>query len=683
MTMCGIAGFYLKEAANDLRLQAANLEQCLPRMNHRGPDGRGTYFEGRIGLGHTRLSIIDLEGGKQPMATHDRSLWITYNGEVYNFLELRLELTEKNYQFQTRSDTEVILYLYQEYGIECLQKLIGMFAFAIWDVRNNSLFLARDRLGVKPLFYAATTKGVFFASEIQALLDLSQVSREINPAALSSYLTFQYVPAPSTAFLNIQKLLPAHFIKINKGHIERTQRYWFPKLARQEGYNAASSISLPPDACEGKGELANSFSHSALREGESSAKGVKNRKPSYREAKEDLINLMRDAVKRRLISDVPLGAFLSGGIDSTIVVALMSELCQEKVKTFSIGFAEESFNELPFAKLVAERFNTDHNEFVVKPNSIEVLPELIIKLGEPMADPSLLPTYFVSKVTSQHVKVALSGEGGDEAFAGYRKYALCHWASILQKWRIKPIWLAIRRAVLAGERVFNPTRRDKRFPSGLADEIMGLAQPLERYLKLVTCFQEEDQRELLTEEFLQMQAEEGRNAEAIRSIFCEFGSVDELSRLQFADLNTTLPDYILYKVDTATMANSLECRSPFLDYRIMELALSLPWWYKINLLSREGKRILKSSFDDRIPPEILKRRKAGFTPPLSRWLQNELSPHLRDVLLDNGDDFFRIVKANKLEKLIKLHQEKEGGLGKKMWSLLILKFWFMLMKPTL
>lgn len=681
--MCGIAGFYLKETAADVRVHAAHLEQCLPKMHHRGPDGRGTYLEGRIGLGHTRLSIIDLEGGKQPMANHDRSLWITYNGEVYNFPELRHELLNKNYHFQTRSDTEVILYLYQEYGIDCLQKLIGMFAFAIWDARKNRLFIARDRLGVKPLFYTETSNGLFFASEIQALLELSQVSRDINPSALRNYFTFQYIPGPATAFLHIEKLLPAHFLKIQKGHIERNQRYWLPKLAGQEGSGADSRISLLKGDSAGQGEPADRIPYSKLTQGESTSWGVTGLKPSHREARQGLIDLMRDAVKRRLISDVPLGAFLSGGIDSTIVVALMSEFCQEKVKTFSIGFDEESFNELPFAKLVAERFNTDHNELIVKPKSIEVLPELIIKLGEPMADPSLLPTYFVSKVTSEHVKVALSGEGGDEAFAGYKRYALCLSASLFQKWRLQPMWLILRRAALTGERLFNPRRRDKRFPSGLADEIMSVNDPLERYLKLITCFQEEEKNDLFTGTFLQMQAEEGRASEPVRGIFNDFGAADELSCLQFVDLNTTLPGYILYKVDTATMANSLECRSPFLDHRIMELALSLPWWYKVNILTREGKKILKASFKNKIPQEILKRKKAGFTPPISRWLQNELSAHLKEVLLDKGDDFSRIINAHKLENLIRLHQEKEGGLGKKMWSLLVLKLWFKLMKPGL
>ena len=623
--MCGIAGALYFDASRTV--DPALLRRMNEVLAHRGPDDAGTHVDGPVGLAHRRLSIIDLSpGGHQPMASASGDHWITYNGEIYNFLELRRELEGAGIVFRSRSDTEVILALYERFGVECLRYLRGMFAFAIWDARRRTLFVARDRLGKKPLYYYRDAEKVLFASEPKGILQDATVPVTPDVEAIHHYLSYGYVPSPLSAFRGIRKLPPAHWLLVADGAL-RVERYW--------------DLRYRPKA-------AGSEAHFA----------------------DELRARLEECVRLRMISsDVPVGAFLSGGIDSSAVVALMSGLASRPVKTFSIGFEEERYNELPYARMVAERYGTDHHEFVVKPDAVEVLPDLVWHYNEPFADSSAIPTYYLAKMTAQHVKVALNGDAGDENFAGYLRYAANRAA-----WRYDRLPALVRhgveRAVAAlPERGHTRSlyRRGKRFFTAIAEE------PRRRYARWVTIFPNAAKAALYTPAFHAATA----HVDAIDLLVGAYDAVDAdnvLDATLGVDVATYLPDDLLVKVDIASMAHSLEARSPMVDHTFMEFAASLPPSMKLKGLTT--KHILRQAVGPLLPRPVLDRPKMGFGVPIDRWFRHELREMAYDTLLSRRALDRDLFRADAVRTLLDDHVSgrTEGHPG--LWSLLVLELWF-------
>ena len=623
--MCGICGklnFNREEP-----VEGGLIKQMCQVLSHRGPDDEGTYVKRNCGLGHRRLSIIDLSpAGHQPMSNEDGTVWIVFNGEIYNFPELRKFLEARGHRFASFTDTETILHLYEEEGTGCLRKLRGMFAFAIYDERNERLFLARDRVGKKPLAYALTDNSLIFASEIKAILLDPAIRREIDFTVLHHYLTYEYCPSPHTIFKGIQKLPPAHFLIWEKGKAN-IERYW--DLRYQE------KLILPDEEAYGE---------------------------RFRE-------IFEEAVRIRLMSDVPLGAFLSGGIDSSATVAWMSKLSSEPVKTFSIGFEEEEYNELPYARIVADRFKTDHHEFMVRPNAMEILPKLVYYYNEPFADSSAIPTYYVSKLTRGHVTVALNGDGGDESFAGYERYIADRLAGYYQ---LVPAVLRekiIRKVVELlphSENRRNFFRRLKRFVRGISEE------PERRYVRWICFFDNEMKDDLYCSEFKEL-------VRGIDSVdltvqwYAKADGKDFIDRTLFVDAMSYLPEDLLVKVDIASMANSLEARSPFLDHRLMEFAASLPGHLKLN--GMVTKYLLKQSLKGILPEEVLKRKKMGFGVPLDRWFRGELKEMAFDTLLSPAALQRGYFQKKSVERLLNEHVTLRADHSYRIWALLFLELW--------
>src|SRR5215212_7029051 len=579
--MCGIVGYV------NLDGRAAD-RALLGRMNeaihHRGPDEDGYYLKEHVGLAMRRLAIIDLSGGQQPISDEDGTAWIVYNGEVYNYREVRKELEARGHRFHTDCDTEVVLHAYLEYGADCPKHLRGMFAFAIWDGRRRELFVARDRVGKKPLLYAKTADSFVFGSEFSALLLHPSVGREVDRGAINDYLSFMCVPAPLTAYRDIRKLEPGHSLTLKSDCEVKTERYWQPDFSKK--------IKITEE-----------------------------------EAGERALELLREAVRVRLMSEVPLGAFLSGGIDSSTVVALMSEASPAPVKTFSIGFEEQDFSELHHARRVAEYVGADHHEFVVRPDALEVLPTLVEHYGEPYADSSAIPTYYVARETRKHVTVALNGDGGDECFAGYERYAAMR---LSERYRRLPGVLrerVIRQALeLLPISELRPSRARKvrRFLRAAS------LPPVERYLSWVGIVQRDAKDELYTDEFNEEVG--GRDASAwLRPWFARANGAGVVDAALLADTMTYLPNDLLVKVDIASMAVSLEARSPFLDHHVIEFAASLPENLKLRGLTT--KYLLKRVLKKLLPAENLKRSKMGFGVPIGHWLRGQMQPFLRETLL--------------------------------------------------
>jgi len=623
--VCGICGYLSREP-----LPAGTLGRMCAALRHRGPDDTG-FFESRadglfVGLGHARLSIIDVEGGHQPIANEDGSIVIVQNGEVYNYGELRRALVERGHRFRTRSDAESVLHLYEEAGMGFLDELRGMFAFAIWDGRARSLLLVRDRLGQKPLFYYRTPNGVIFASEINALLQSGVVPRRVNAAAISHYLTYQYVPHPLTAFEGIMKLPPAHYLRLTANGAVEKRRYWLPRVEPDE--------SLGEERC---------------------SKRVR--------------ALLEESVRLRLMSDVPVGAFLSGGVDSSIIVSLMSRQGRDGVQTFSIGFEEEDYNELPYARLVARANDTTHREFVVRSDAVEVLPELVWRFGEPFADSSAIPTYYVAKMTSEFVKVALTGEGGDECFAGYPRYKAvrlgCAFDGLPRALRgVLKYLVGARRYDLSGR--WRWVRRAGKLFYGLR------FSPAERYYFWVSIFDDAAKLELCTPDFLR-HIERESSFDFLAQYYELAKDADMLTATMFVDMMTYLPCDLLTKVDITGMANSLEVRSPFLDHRLIEFVLKIPPRLKMRAL--KGKRILKRACGDILPREILRRRKHGFGVPVSEWMRGELEPLLRDLLLDGRTLSRGYFRPDAVARLVEEHIQGRADNGARLWALLVLEIW--------
>jgi len=628
--MCGICG---KLNFDGRPVDEGLIRKMCSVLAHRGPDDEGVYTskhgarstEHGIGLGHRRLSIIDLDTGHQPMSNEDGSIRIVYNGEVYNFLRLREDLEKKGHRFRTRSDTEVIIHLYEDYGPDCVKYLRGMFAIAIWDSPRQRLFLARDRLGQKPLVYTLTSSSFIFGSEIKAILADPQIKREVDLEALHHYLTYGYVPAPLTIFKGIKKLPPAHTLVWEKGQV-KIERYW--------------SLSYIPKL--------------QLKEEEYVPR---------------LLELLKESVKLRLISDVPLGAFLSGGVDSSAVVAMMAELSDRPVKTFSIGFEEASFNELKFARIVSRRFGTEHHEFVVKPDALEILPKLIWHYNEPYADSSAIPTYYVSQITRQHVTVALNGDGGDEAFAGYERYLANKIARSYEK-----IPAFIREGVILPLINRLPedttrkslTRRIKRFTAAIRET------PERRYVRWVSIFNNLQKKELYSSEMREGMVDLD-SVNLLVDVYRQAKADNFLDSTMFVDCMTSLPDDLLVKVDIASMANSLEARSPFLDHKLVEFAASLP--PDLKLKGKTTKYILKKALKEYLPKDILYRDKMGFGVPIGRWFRNELKDYAYEILLDTRAKERGYFNPDSVKKILDEHTSGRIDHWCRIWGLLNLELW--------
>jgi len=624
--MCGIvAAVDFSGAAPE----AAQLLHMCDAIRHRGPDDRGiirlprTPSDRRVpaaGLGSQRLAIIDVAGGHQPICNEDETIWTVLNGEIYNFPELRKTLEAAGHRFSTRSDTEVIVHLYEDHGEDFVRELDGMFALALWYERQHKLILACDRFGKKPLLYAEAGDRLSAASEFSALLLDPTVSTTLDADALDCYLAYMSIPAPLTIYRGIRKLPPAHvLVRDRRG--TRIKRYW--------------SLPFAPK-----------------------------RAMSDADAEQELMSRLTDAVRKRLLSDVPLGAFLSGGIDSSAVVALMARLMDRPVQTFSIGFEDAAFNELPHARAVANAFNCDHHEFVVRPDAVSILPTLARHFGEPFADSSAIPTYYLSQLTRQHVTVALNGDGGDETFAGYRWHLANRMA---ESWQRAP---AALRAAVRGTFERLPPATDRHHWRARLIRFIRAAESSrpDRYRAWVGVFSPDLARTLVGRA-------NGVSASitAIEQLFDGVKSLDPVDAMLAVDTAFYLPTDLLVKVDIMTMANSLEGRSPFLDHQLVEFVATLP--SRMKLRGRTSKYLLKHAFSNILPASILRRGKRGFAVPIGRWFRGELRDFLRDHLLSQTFSENGLFDRAVVQRLVDEHQSSRADHSHHLWILLMFELW--------
>ena len=617
--MCGIAGMLAAdlEAAPDTEA----VQRMCDAMVHRGPDDHGLRVDGPCALGHRRLSIIDLRPeGAQPMTNEDDTGAVVVNGEIYNFQELRRGLESKGHAFKSKSDSEVVLHLYEERGLDFLDDLRGMYALALWDGRRRRLVLARDRFGKKPLFYHAGHDGLVFASELGALLASERFQPRPDVDAIDSVLSLQYVPSPSTAFVGVLKLPAGNRLVCEAGTVHEPEPYFELSFAKP-------------------------------------------RTGTLSELTEELRARIDDAVRVRMVSDVPLGAFLSGGIDSSLIVAFMAMHSSQPVKTFSVGFTSKDHSELPYAKLVAERYGTDHHEMVVEPDMVSVIPEFVRHYGEPFGDSSALPTWYLCQYTRTGVTVALSGDGADEALAGYRRYS--H-SRIARKIRRLPGPLPSLVAGALG-----------RIPIPAAQQVRGYGRRLMeaehvRFLGLAAHIPHEDRLAIYSPVMRERFAED-QVAHRFERLLAESSTADPVNRLLELDINTYLTDDILTKVDIASMAHSLEVRCPFVDQDLMMFAASLPGSVKLRGL--KGKLILREVAKELLPDEILNRPKQGFGVPVDRWMREDLAPMSRDVLLDKTARERGLFEPKAIEALLAQHQRGEPR-GDQIWALMVLELWY-------
>jgi|SRR5579884_369998 len=618
--MCGICGTFEFDNREDIPRERIHVMNQT--MVHRGPDDGGVFVGPGIGLGHRRLSIIDLAGGHQPMSNEDDSIWVLLNGEIYNYSELRAELQSRGHRFKTKSDTEAIVHLYEDYGEGCFERLRGMFAIALWDARNRKLILARDRVGKKPLFYYANNGSISFASELKALLAADSLPREIDELSLSDFFSFGYIPAPKTIYRAARKVLPGHYLVASSSGIQETA-YWDLSFGKIEHRGLSEW-----------GEL--------------------------------LRHELCEATRIRLMSDVPLGAFLSGGIDSSSVVAMMSHLMKRPVTTCSIRFDEEEYNEAEYAQQIAERFSTDHYVETVKPDAIDIVHKLAWHYDEPFADSSAIPTYYVSKIARQKVTVALGGDGGDESFAGYRRYKLDHFENVLRRYFPS----VLRRSVFAPlGRWYPPLAWAPRVFRARAT-LQSLSQsPLEGYFNSISYFRPEDKSHLFTKDF-QQRLGGYDSIEVFREYYDRADTSDLLSKIQYVDIKTYLTDDILTKVDRASMAVSLEVRAPMLDHKFLELAASIP--SELKLHNGTGKYVLKKALEPILPESILYRPKQGFAVPLGIWLRRELKDMARQVILETQDG---ILEPKFLKKIWDQHQKGHHDRSALLWAVLMFRTW--------
>ncbi len=618
--MCGIAGI-VSAAAGD-RIEVSTIHRMCQAIVHRGPDDEGIFVKDGTGLGMRRLSIIDLAGGHQPVFNEDRSVWIVFNGEIYNFPELRAELVSRGHRLTTHSDTEVIVHLYEEMGSDCVQKLRGMFAFALYDERRRKLLIARDRFGKKPLHYALSGERLYFGSEIKAIHAVAPELAEVNNEALLQYMYFGYVPDPITAFLPIQKLPPGHLLEFEAGKI-RIRQYW---------------------------DLPHYSTHQPT---------------SEEECLEELEWRLAEAVKIRLISDVPLGALLSGGIDSSTVVALMARASSKPVKTFSIGFNHDDFNEAHYARIVAKRFGTDHHELVLEPNVVETVETLTSSMEEPFGDSSMLPTYYVSCMARKHVTVALSGDGGDEVFAGYDRYGIHLRRKIFERiprwaWR----WYR--------EQIY------PRLPHNMRGKKFSYNVSLpwrERYvdgISFVPSFERD--LPLWSNEFRETLKGAANPEDVMYGYFGRAPADDPISQMLYVDTKTYMVADILTKVDRMSMATSLEVRVPILDHLFVEWATGLPPEWKLR--GRSQKYILRKLAERvGVPREALYRPKRGFALPLVHWMRNELKDLIITVLLEPKTMQRGYFSPEGVRRLLEEHFSGRRDQSGRIWRLLMFELW--------
>ncbi|MBX3443907.1 MAG: asparagine synthase (glutamine-hydrolyzing) [Planctomyces sp.] len=647
--MCGIAGAAWTERGLPLPTDA--LARMTAAIAHRGPDDSGDYWSAdsrgaqdgaptRPGcaLGFRRLSIIDLAAGHQPLSNEDGSVWIVFNGEIYNYRELRQDLEARGHRFSTHTDTETIVHLYEEHGIDCVRRLRGMFALALWDAGRQRLLLARDRIGKKPLFYTHADGRLVFASELKSLLQLADIPREVDPEAVDLYLTYQYVPHPRSILKGVHKLSPGHVAVFERGALD-VRRYWRPP------YDDADA-----------GDLADP----ALQEC---------RRWSAADWTSHLRRTLTDAVRLRMRSDVPIGAFLSGGIDSTITAGLMQSLSDRPILTFSIGFPIPQFDERRFARDAAQRLGTEHHEYVVEPSALESLPRLSWHYDEPFGDSSAIPTMYLAEVTRRQVTVSLSGDGGDELFAGYDRYEavrLARLADRLPQFLRNVFGWGLWQKIPTSSAQMSFGRRAKRFLGGLSES------PERRYLKWVGMFDRDRRQDLYTPEF-RRRIEGFDSGRFLLDCYAMCVDRDFVTRTTCADLLSYLPCDILTKVDIASMAHSLEVRCPFLDHHVVELAARMP----IELKQRggRGKRILIDAFGDLLPQSIQDRPKMGFGVPIDHWFRNELRDLVNDILLDSRAVARGYFRPEAVRRLIGEHQSGRWDHSYRLWTLICFEQW--------
>lgn len=620
--MCGICGTI--SIKSDHLPSMSILKRMCRTLRHRGPDDEGYYQDQQANLAMRRLSIIDLETGHQPMTNEDQTVWLVFNGEIYNFREIRADLKRRGHLFSTQSDTEVIIHAYEEYGEKCVEYFNGMFAFAIWDLARQRLFLARDRLGIKPLHYWATRDGIVFGSELKAVLADPSVPQEIDFSALDLYLTLEYIPVPLTIFKDIQKLPPGHWLTFSEDGL-KVEQYWDVPV-----------LEIPTDS---------------------------------RDYVDQLLALIDDAVRLRLVSDVPLGAFLSGGIDSSTVVASMSHAMSTPVQTFSIGFDDATYNELPFARLVARTFETEHEESLLEPNIAELAEELVAHLDEPFGDFSIFPTYLVSKVARRSVKVVLSGDGGDEIFGGYETYVA---QQLDQIYRLLP--RSIRQKTLPAILNRVPPRpakkgmvnKAKRFVEGAS---LPAALMHTRWMMFMTA---KDKASLYKSELRTTLNGQGVDT-LLANYFQRAVGLDPIAQQQYVDVKTYLVDDILTKVDRMSMAVSLETRVPLLDHRIVEFALNLPPQLKLH--RGQTKVILRQAAAKRLPPQVLNKPKQGFSIPLKHWLRGPLKPMMLDLLSNDCVRRRGYFQSETIDRWVSEHLTARVNHSHRLWALMVFELW--------
>lgn len=621
--MCGIAGIFRRDGAVPSQDHIQNMTRLLA---HRGPDGEGYHLDNSIALGHRRLSIVDLSAaGTQPMQNEDGQYWLTYNGEVYNHLTLRDDLLSHGHQFVSQTDTEAIVHGYEQYGSEVLQRLNGMFAFAIWDAAAQTLFIARDRIGIKPLFYGLFDDVFLFGSELKAILAHPAAQRELDPIALDLYLSLNYTPAPYTLLKGVRQLLPGQYLTISREDFQpRCQTYWDVR------YDQPLNIG-------------------------------------FDDAQVEFERLLRAAVEKRLMADVPLGAFLSGGLDSSAVVAEMKAITDD-VKTFSIGFGERKFNEAPYAKHVADHLRTQHFEKIVTPELATILPKVVWHGEDPLADSSMIPVYYLSQMTREQVTVALAGDGADEILAGYPTYLATQWARGLS-------WLPHQLIQNTVQPILNqlPTTEGKvsrgeklsRFMAGVG---LSWQEAHAVWRQIHTTAQK---RALIRPDFL---PDQNTLFATYKSYYDKSRSDDMLANLLYVDTRFYLPNDMLVKVDRMSMAHSLEARVPFLDHELVEFVAKLPSNYKLK--GQIGKFLLRASMKNRLPQNTLQRPKEGFNIPASKWLRGELSDLMHDTLTQEHLASMGIWQEQGVRKMMNDHQQRKGDYGHQLWGILTLGIWW-------
>ncbi len=622
--MCGICGILYKDA--ERRVDASTLRQMCDTLVHRGPDDEGHVVLNHVGLGMRRLAIIDLSTGHQPLTNEEKTIWIVFNGEIYNYRELRTQLEKAGHRFKTASDTESIVHGYESWGKAVCERLNGMFGLAIWDEQEKMLMLARDRLGIKPLYYYEDDEKLVFGSEIKAILRCPGVRRRVDLSALDNYLTFEYIPSPRSIFQDIRKLEPGHFL-VWKDNELTTRPYW--KLIPQE-------------------------------------------KPYTKdEAGQRLAELLEDSVRLRLVSDVPLGAFLSGGIDSSIVVAQMARLMNQPVKTFSIGFKESSYNELPYARAVAERYGTEHHEFTVEAKALELTEKLVGQLDEPFGDFSIFPTYLVSKMARDFVTVTLSGDGGDELFAGYDTYR----AHRFERRYYRHLPACIKNGIVARiARALPPTEKKKGIANSVKRFVQGTQLPPSLYHARWMIFLQEWEREkLFTKEVVGV-IEEGDPYDFIHRHSRVADGCDDVTRTGFIDVKTYLVDDILVKVDRMSMATSLEARVPYLDHRVVEFAFALP--PRLKMRGLDTKYLLKRVFWEDLPKEVQNRDKQGFSIPVKNWIRSDLKPMMLDLLDGRRIRQQGFFDEAYVSRLVDEHLKGVENHSHKLWALMVFQQWY-------